>query len=99
MYQWRKFDFFEEKSSGRCAVPGEVEGNLVCCSSGRGRIVVGCDDGWVSLLDRGLKFISRFQAHSFGVLFVQQLKVSHFSLFSFFLLVGMICYISFCIEI
>ncbi|XP_043720547.1 vacuolar protein-sorting-associated protein 11 homolog [Telopea speciosissima] len=78
MYQWRKFEFFEEKSSGKCSIPDEVSGKIECCSSGRGRIVVGCDDGTVNLLDRGLKFIYGFQAHVSSVLFLQQLKQRNF---------------------
>jgi hypothetical protein len=78
MYQWRKFDFFEEKYAGKCSVPDEVTGQIHCCSSGRGKIVVGCDDGTVSLLDRGLKFNYGFQAHSSSVLFLQQLKQRNF---------------------
>ncbi|ERN12390.1 vacuolar protein-sorting-associated protein 11 homolog isoform X1 [Amborella trichopoda] len=73
MYQWRKFEFFEEKSS-KCLIPSEIEGKIECCSSGRGRIAVGCDNGSVHLLDRGLKLGYSFQAHAMSVLFVQQLK-------------------------
>lgn len=76
MYQWRKFEFFEEKLAGKCSIPEEVAGRIECCSSGRGKIVLGCDDGTVSLLDRGLKFNYGFHAHFSSVLFVQQLKVS-----------------------
>ncbi|XP_059661201.1 vacuolar protein-sorting-associated protein 11 homolog [Cornus florida] len=78
MYQWRKFEFFEEKYAGKCSVPDDVTGKIECCSSGRGKIVVGCDDGNVSLLDRGLKFNYGFQAHSSSVLFLQQLKQRNF---------------------
>ncbi|XP_077221969.1 vacuolar protein sorting 11 [Tasmannia lanceolata] len=78
MYQWRKFEFFEEKSSGKWSIPEEIEGKIECCSSGRGKIVVGCNDGTVNLLDRGLKFIYGFQAHASSVLFVQQLKQRNF---------------------
>ncbi|KAM3308377.1 vacuolar protein-sorting-associated protein 11 [Capsicum chacoense] len=76
MYQWRKFEFFEEKFSGK--VPDEITGKIQCCSSGKGRIVLGCDDGTASLLDRGLKFNYGFQAHSSSVLFLQQLKQRNF---------------------
>jgi hypothetical protein len=76
MYQWRKFEFFEEKSAGKSnRVPEEVSGRIECCSSGRGKVVIGCDDGTVILLDRGLNFNYAFQAHSSSVLFLQQLKV------------------------
>ncbi|XP_057954722.1 vacuolar protein-sorting-associated protein 11 homolog [Malania oleifera] len=78
MYQWRKFEFFEEKFAGKSSIPDEVTGKVECCSSGRGKIVVGCDDGTVNLLDRGLKFNYGFQAHSSSVLFVQQLKQRNF---------------------
>ncbi|XP_057461596.1 vacuolar protein-sorting-associated protein 11 homolog [Actinidia eriantha] len=78
MYQWRKFEFFEEKFAGKCSIPEDVAGNVTCSSSGRGKIVVGCDDGTVSLLDRGLKFNYGFQAHSSSVLFLQQLKQRNF---------------------
>uniref|UniRef100_A0A7N0RIR5 Vacuolar protein sorting-associated protein 11 homolog n=1 Tax=Kalanchoe fedtschenkoi TaxID=63787 RepID=A0A7N0RIR5_KALFE len=74
MYQWRKFDFFEEKLAGKCTVPEDVTGTITCCSSGRGRVVVGSDDGTVCLLDRGLKYNYGFQAHSSSVHFLQQLK-------------------------
>ncbi|GFY97710.1 vacuolar protein sorting 11 [Actinidia rufa] len=78
MYQWRKFEFFEEKFTGKCSIPDDVAGHVTCSSSGRGKIVVGCDDGTVSLLDRGLKFNYGFQAHSSSVLFLQQLKQRNF---------------------
>ncbi|KAJ0982171.1 hypothetical protein J5N97_010426 [Dioscorea zingiberensis] len=73
MYQWRKFEFFEEKFGGKSSIPAEITGAIQCCSSGRGRIAVGCDDGTVSLIDRGFKLVYGFQAHS-SVLFLQQLK-------------------------
>ncbi|KAF3778686.1 Vacuolar protein-sorting-associated protein [Nymphaea thermarum] len=73
MFQWKKFEFFEEKS-GRCSIPSDVEGNLQCCSSGRGRIALGCDDGMVHLLDRGFKPAFSFRAHAANVLFIQHLK-------------------------
>ncbi|GFZ05247.1 vacuolar protein sorting 11 [Actinidia rufa] len=78
MYQWRKFEFFEEKFAGKCSIPDDVAGHVTCSSSGRGKIVVGCDDGTVSLLDRGLKFNYGFQAHFSSVLFLQQLKQRNF---------------------
>ncbi|CAK9315518.1 unnamed protein product [Citrullus colocynthis] len=79
MYQWRKFEFFEEKLAGRCTIPEEVrEKKIECCSSGRGKVVIGCDDGSVNLLDRGLKFSYGFQAHSSTVSFLQQLKQRNF---------------------
>ncbi|OAY83369.1 vacuolar protein-sorting-associated protein 11 homolog [Ananas comosus] len=74
MYQWRKFEFFEEKSGGKGSVPGEIASDIRCCSSGRGRIAVGCGDGSVALLDRSFKVSYGFQAHASSVLFVQQLK-------------------------
>ncbi|CAB4274494.1 unnamed protein product [Prunus armeniaca] len=74
MYQWRKFEFFEKKLAGKCSIPEEVSGRIECCSSGRGKVVIGCDDGTVSFLDRGLNFSYGFQAHSSSVLFLQQLK-------------------------
>ncbi|CAI9266352.1 unnamed protein product [Lactuca saligna] len=80
MYQWRKFEFFEEKYAGKCLVPDEVAGKIECCSSGRGKIAVGCEDGTVSLLDRGFKFSYGFQAHTSSVLFIQQLKQRNFLL-------------------
>jgi vacuolar protein sorting-associated protein 11 len=75
MYQWRKFEFFEEKSGGKAAIPAEINGRIQCCSSARGKIAVGCDDGTVALVDRSFKLSSAFQAHSSAVLFLQQLKV------------------------
>ncbi|PON88485.1 Vacuolar protein sorting-associated protein [Trema orientale] len=78
MYQWRKFEFFEEKLAGKCAIPDDVQGKIECCSSGRGKVVIGSDDGTVSLLDRGLNFNYAFQAHSSSVLFLQQLKQRNF---------------------
>jgi len=78
MYQWRKFEFFEEKYGGKCKVPEEITAEITCCSSGRGKAAIGCDDGTVSILDRGFKFNYAFQAHSSSVLFLQQLKVNVF---------------------
>ncbi|KAF8414230.1 hypothetical protein HHK36_002230 [Tetracentron sinense] len=78
MYQWRKFEFFEEKSAGKCSIPDDVTGKIECCSNGRGKIVLGCDDGTVNFLDRGLKFVYGFQAYASSVLFVQQLKQRNF---------------------
>lgn len=79
MYQWRKFEFFEEKAAGRSgagpAVPSEIAGRVTCCSGGRGRVAVGCDDGTVGLLDRGFRLSYGFQAYASSVLFLQQLKV------------------------
>ncbi|GJX49134.1 vacuolar protein sorting-associated protein 11 [Tanacetum coccineum] len=73
MYQWRKFEFFEEKYGGKRIIEEGV-GEISCCGSGRGKVAVGCEDGTVSLLDRGFKFSSAFQAHTSNVLFIQQLK-------------------------
>lgn len=79
MYQWRKFEFFEEKYGGKSSIPEDVTaGKIECCSSGRGKVVIGCDDGTVSLLDRGLKFNFSFQSHSSSVLFLQHLKQRNF---------------------
>lgn len=90
MYQWRKFEFFEEKYVAKCTIPEEEEqdGNNVkekekerkieCCSSGRGKVVTGFDDGTVCFFDRGLKFNYSFQPHSSSVLFIQQLKQRNF---------------------
>jgi hypothetical protein len=84
MYQWRKFEFFEEKYVAKCTIPEEEdederekekERKIECCSSGRGKVVTGFDDGTVCLFDRGLKFNYAFQPHSSSVLFLQQLKV------------------------
>ncbi|KAL6570476.1 Vacuolar protein sorting-associated protein 11 [Orobanche gracilis] len=75
MYQWRKFDFFEEKKT---KIPEEIQGEIRCCSSGRGRIVLGTEDGIVSLLDRALQLQYSFPAHSSSVLFLQQLKQRNF---------------------
>lgn len=80
MYQWRKFEFFEEKYGGKCKVPEEITAEIKCCSSGRGKAAIGCDDGTISLLDRGFKFNYAFQAHSSSVLFLQQLKQRNFLL-------------------
>ncbi|XWS75875.1 hypothetical protein CRYUN_Cryun01aG0129300 [Craigia yunnanensis] len=75
MFQWWKFEFFGEKlGAGKCKIPEEISGKIECCSSGRGKLVIGCDDGTVSLLDRGLNFNFGFQAHSSSVLFLQHLK-------------------------
>ncbi|KAE8676320.1 Vacuolar protein-sorting-associated protein 11-like protein [Hibiscus syriacus] len=79
MYQWRKFEFFEEKlGGGKCKIPEEITGKIQCAYSGRGKLVIGCDDGTVSLLDRGLNFNFGFQAHTFSVLFLQMLKQRNF---------------------
>ncbi|CAH8261967.1 unnamed protein product [Arabidopsis lyrata] len=76
MYQWRKFDFFEEKYGGK--IPDDVTGDIQCCSSGRGKVAIGSNDGSVSFIDRGIKFDSGFQAHSSSVLFLQHLKQRNF---------------------
>ncbi|KAH9288078.1 hypothetical protein KI387_032195 [Taxus chinensis] len=73
MYQWRKFQYFEEKPTGSY-VAEELKENVECCSSGRGRMVAGSGDGMVHVLDRGLKLNFNFQAHSTSVRFIQQLK-------------------------
>ncbi|KAL5071891.1 hypothetical protein RYX36_022778 [Vicia faba] len=89
MYQWRKFEFFEEKYVAKCMIPEEHEEDdtskrekkerrIACCSSGRGKVVTGFDDGTVCLFDRGLKFNYAFQPHSSSVLFLQQLKQRNF---------------------
>ncbi|XP_004516854.1 vacuolar protein-sorting-associated protein 11 homolog [Cicer arietinum] len=90
MYQWRKFEFFEEKYAAKCTIPDEEEDinekekekekerKIECCSSGRGKVVTGFDDGTVCLFDRGLKFNYSFQPHSNSVLFLQQLKQRNF---------------------
>lgn len=80
MYQWRKFEFFEEKYGAKLKVPDEISGDINCCSSGRGKVAVGCDDGIVCLLDRGFKFNYGFQAHASSVFFLQQLKQRNFLL-------------------
>lgn len=65
--------------SAKCStVESEIEGNINCCSSGRGKIALGCDDGAAVLLDRGLKFNYGFQPHAFSVLHLQQLKQRNF---------------------
>ncbi|ONK75987.1 uncharacterized protein A4U43_C03F22650 [Asparagus officinalis] len=76
MYQWKRFEFFEEKSGGGkiCTIPAEITGKIECCSSGRGRIILGCNDGTVSFLDRAFKLTYTFQAHTSSVLFLQHLK-------------------------
>ena len=85
MYQWRKFEFFEEKIAGKLnkiSPPSSSEEEnsaavkIECCSSGRGKVVIGYDDGTISLLDRGLNFNFSFHAHSSSVLFLQHLKVT-----------------------
>lgn len=81
MYQWRKFDFFEEKSSGKApttTIPSEISSGINCCSSGRGKIALGCDDGTIGILDRGFKISYGFQAHASSVIFLQQLKKKNF---------------------
>lgn len=78
MYQWRKFEFFEGKYGGKISIPEEINGTIQCCSSGRGKVVLGCDDGTVSLLDRGFKFNYQFRAYFSCVLYLQQLKQRNF---------------------
>lgn len=87
MYQWRKFEFFEEKNAGKLnkiSPPSSSEEEnsaavkIECCSSGRGKVVIGYDDGTISLLDRGLNFNFSFHAHSSSVLFLQHLKQRNF---------------------
>lgn len=78
MYQWRKFQFFEEKPPG-AAVAEEVKEKVVCSTSGRGQIVLGAEDAMLHVLDRGLKLSYSFQAHSDRVAYIQQLKVPFLS--------------------
>ncbi|KAK7310771.1 hypothetical protein RJT34_08486 [Clitoria ternatea] len=89
MYQWRKFEFFEEKYGGKCSIPDDddsgnkdddvaKEKKIECCSSGRGKVVTGFEDGTICFFDRGLKFNYAFQSHSSSVLFLQQLKQRNF---------------------
>ncbi|MED6114584.1 Vacuolar protein sorting-associated protein 11, partial [Stylosanthes scabra] len=84
MYQWRKFEFFEEKYAVKCVVPDGEEDNdlatkkITCCSSGRGKVVTGFGDGNICLFDRGLKFNYAFKPHASSVLFLQQLKQRNF---------------------
>ncbi|MCO5583009.1 hypothetical protein L7F22_036915 [Adiantum nelumboides] len=72
MYQWRKFQFFEEKGSSSAAE--ELRAEITCSSSGRGQMAVGHTDGLVHLLDRSLKVTLSFLAHSTSVFYIQQLK-------------------------
>lgn len=73
MFQWRKFQFFEEKSSAGSAE--ELKGPIACSSSGRGQMVVGqANSGLVHLLDRTLKLSYSFEAHTIAVYHVHQLK-------------------------
>ncbi|KAJ7570925.1 hypothetical protein O6H91_01G140100 [Diphasiastrum complanatum] len=77
MYQWRKFQFFEEKAVGEGeagAAEELLKEKIVCSSSGRGQIVLGAEDAMVHVLDRSLKLTYSFQAHSTSVFFIQQLK-------------------------
>ncbi|CAK9277286.1 unnamed protein product [Sphagnum jensenii] len=74
MYQWRKFQFFEEK---KATVAEELKEKVVCSTSGRGQIVVGAEDGMLHVLDRGLKLNYSFQAHTVSVRYIQQLKQRH----------------------
>lgn len=74
MYQWRKFQFFEEKAAGP-TVAEEVKEKVVCSTSGRGQIVLAAEDAMLHVLDRGLKLNYSFQAHSERVAHIQQLKV------------------------
>lgn len=74
MYQWRNFQFFEEKAVGG-NVAEELKEKLECSTSGRGQIAVGTEDASVHVLDRGLKLSYSFQAHSINVQYIQQLKV------------------------
>ncbi|KAK7350509.1 hypothetical protein VNO77_09207 [Canavalia gladiata] len=82
MYQWRKFEFFEEKYAAKCAIPDDdgdsVNKKIECCSSGRGKVVTGFEDGVVCFFDRGFKFNYAFQPHSSSVLFLQHLKQRNF---------------------
>lgn len=75
MYQWRKFQFFEEKATGGTSAAEELQGNIACSTSGRGQMLVGqAEGGLVHVLDRSLKLTYSFQAHSSNVRHMQQLK-------------------------
>ncbi|CAM6101360.1 unnamed protein product [Calypogeia fissa] len=73
MYQWRTFQFFEEKAAGG-GMAEELKEKVECSTSGRGQIALGAEDAMVNVLDRGLKLRYSFQAHSTRILFIQQLK-------------------------
>ncbi|KAL2635425.1 hypothetical protein R1flu_006904 [Riccia fluitans] len=73
MYQWRNFQFFEEKATG-ANVAQELKEKVECSTSGRGQIAVATEDASVHVIDRGLKLSYSFQAHSTSVLYIQQLK-------------------------
>ncbi|GAB2233744.1 hypothetical protein Droror1_Dr00002973 [Drosera rotundifolia] len=80
MYQWRKFEFFEDKYAGKSKIGDEIEGEITCSSSGRGKVAIGSDDGTVGILDRGFKFSYGFRAHSSSVLHLQLLKQRNYLL-------------------
>ncbi|KAL9258176.1 Vacuolar protein-sorting-associated protein 11-like protein, partial [Drosera capensis] len=75
MYQWRKFEFLEDKYAGKSKIGDEIEGQITCSSSGRGKVAIGSDDGTIGILDHGFKFSYGFRAHSSSVLHLQMLKV------------------------
>ncbi|KAG0579723.1 hypothetical protein KC19_4G119500 [Ceratodon purpureus] len=77
MYQWRRFQFFEEKPPVAAVAEELKDLKVVCSTSGRGHIVLGAEDAMLHVLDRGLKLSYSFQAHSDRVAYIQQLKQRH----------------------
>eukprot|EP01094_Clydonella_sp_ATCC50884_P020731 TRINITY_DN4366_c0_g1_i5.p1 TRINITY_DN4366_c0_g1~~TRINITY_DN4366_c0_g1_i5.p1 ORF type:complete len:934 (-),score=319.64 TRINITY_DN4366_c0_g1_i5:233-3034(-) len=77
MYQWPPFTFFDhhmvtEEGSDK-PHPLFKELNIVCCTSGRGNIIVGDIEGFINIVDRDFK-ARAFQAYDRTVKHVQQLK-------------------------
>ncbi|CAL1378272.1 unnamed protein product [Linum trigynum] len=42
------------------SIPYEMSGKIECSSSGRDKVVIDCNDGIISFVDRGLNFNSGF---------------------------------------
>eukprot|EP00850_Spirogloea_muscicola_P020633 SM000222S06974 [mRNA] locus=s222:154820:158951:+ [translate_table: standard] len=75
MYQWRRLQFFEDRSTTQLqgAPPAELR-DSTCSTSGRGQAAFGTPGGAVLVVGRGLQAKLAFRAHAAAVLHLHQLK-------------------------
>eukprot|EP00850_Spirogloea_muscicola_P019645 SM000195S05292 [mRNA] locus=s195:175118:179324:- [translate_table: standard] len=75
MYQWRRLQFFEDRSAAQlpAALPAELR-DAMCSTSGRGQAAFGTPGGAVLVVGRGLQAKLAFRTHAAAVLHLHQLK-------------------------
>ncbi|CAI5507180.1 unnamed protein product [Closterium sp. Naga37s-1] len=73
MNQWRRFQFFEDRSPVGPLADALAQG-VRCGAGGRGRLAVGTESGSVLLLDRSLQVRRSFVAHEGPVAFLHLFK-------------------------